>query len=107
MFSSFLPQILVDVFLLQYETIWTKDYQCEYDYFQADLEVQFAPEVQEIGEAKAGPGDEAKISAKIRAFPDADVTWYKVTPAVEGEEGSERKTEKIDKSEDKKWDRYV
>ena len=56
-----------------------------------------------MGEAKAGPGDEAKLSAKIRAFPDADVTWYKKIPAAEGEE--EGKNEKIDKSEDKKWER--
>ena len=69
------------------------------------MEVQFAPEVQPIEEAKAGPGDEAKIFAKIRAFPGADVTWYKKTPAAEGEE--EGKTEKIDKAEDKKWERYV
>ena len=56
-----------------------------------------------MGEAKAGPGDEAKINAKIRAFPDADVTWYKKIPPGEGEE--EVKSEKIDKSEDKKWAR--
>ena len=74
-----------------------------FDSFQADLEVQFAPEVQPIEEAKAGPGDEAKIFAKIRAFPGADVTWYKKIPAAEGEE--EGKTEKIDKAEDKKWER--
>ena len=67
------------------------------------MEVQFAPEVQEMGEFKAGPGDEAKISAKIRAFPEADVTWNKKIPPAEGEE--EIKTEKIDKKEDKKWER--
>ena len=61
-----------------------------------------------MAEAKAGPGDEAKVLARIRAFPGADVTWYKVVPPtepVEGEEAPERKTEKIDKAEDKKWER--
>ena len=29
------------------------------------LEVQFSPEIDEIGEWKAGPGDEAKIIAKV------------------------------------------
>ena len=58
-----------------------------------------------MGEFKAGPGDEAKISARIRAFPEADVTWYKIIPPAEGEEEGEKKSEKIDKSEDKKWER--
>ena len=38
-------------------------------FFQANLEVQFPPEVQELGEFKAGPGDVAMLVAKIRAFP--------------------------------------
>ena len=72
--------------------------------FQASLEVQFAPEVQDLGEFKAGPGDEAKLTAKIRAFPDADVAWYLKTPVPEGEEG-EMTSEKVDKEADKKFER--
>ena len=66
------------------------------------MEVQFPPEVQDLGEFKAGPGDEARLFAKIRAFPDADVAWYLKTPAEE--EGGEEQSEKIDK-DDKKWER--
>ena len=67
------------------------------------MEVQFPPEVQELGEFKAGPGDEARISAKIRAFPDADVDWYIKHPAEE--EGGEPTNEKVDKEADKKFER--
>ena len=59
------------------------------------LEVQFSPEIDDIGEWKAGPGDEAKIIAKAKAFPFADATWYKVLEPA-SEEGGEAKTEKID-----------
>jgi len=59
------------------------------------LEVQFAPEVDEIGEWKAGPGDVATIVAKGRAFPFADGVWYKVVEPA-SEPGGENKTEKID-----------
>jgi len=59
------------------------------------LEVQFAPEVDEIGEWKAGPGDVAQIVAKAKAFPFADGVWYKVIEPA-SEPGGENKTEKID-----------
>jgi len=59
------------------------------------LEVQFAPEVDEIGEWKAGPGDVATIVAKAKAFPFADGVWYKVVEPA-SEPGGENKTEKID-----------
>ena len=68
------------------------------------LEVQFSPEIDEIGEWKAGPGDEAKIIAKAKAFPMCEGTWYRVIAEAE-EEGGEAKVEKIDSS-DKKWARY-
>merc|ERR1719334_822480 len=45
------------------------------------LEVQFSPEIEEIGEWKAGPGDVARIVAKAKAFPFAEGTWYKVLEA--------------------------
>ena len=67
--------------------------------FKANLEVQFAPEIQEMGEFKAGPGDEARLSAKIRAFPDADVNWYlKTVPSGEDEEAQTTKIDKDDKA---------
>ena len=59
--------------------------------FQASLEVVFPPEVQGMGEFKAGPGDVAKLSIRVRAFPDAEVEWSK----IEGE-GEEAKPVKID-----------
>jgi len=68
------------------------------------LEVQFSPEIDDIGEWKAGPGDEAKIIAKGKAFPFADATWYKVLEPA-SEEGGEAKTEKID-FDDKAYKRY-
>merc|ERR1719175_302153 len=67
------------------------------------LEVQFAPEIADIGEWKAGPGDEAKIVAKAKAYPFAEGVWYKVLE--EGTDGSEAKVEKIEK-DDKKYARY-
>ena len=56
-----------------------------------------------MGEFKAGPGDEAMLMAKIRAFPGADVSWYLKIPATE--DGEEAKTIKIDK-DDKAFERY-
>jgi hypothetical protein len=68
------------------------------------LEIQFAPEIDEIGEWKAGPGDVAQIVAKAKAFPFADGTWYRVLkPATE--EGGEAEVEKID-PDDKAYKRY-
>ena len=68
------------------------------------LEVQFSPEVDDIGEWKAGPGDEAKIVAKAKAFPFAEGTWYKVLEPA-SEEGGEAKVEKID-FDDKAFKRF-
>merc|ERR1719244_817290 len=67
------------------------------------LEVQFAPEIDTIGEWKAGPGDEANIVAKVKAFPFAEGTWYKVLEPAS--EGVEAKVEKIDFN-DKAWARF-
>merc|ERR1719357_1802605 len=64
------------------------------------LEVQFAPEIDDIGEWKAGPGDVAKIVAKAKAYPFAEGVWYKVLE--EGTDGGEAKVEKIEK-DDKKY----
>jgi serine/threonine protein kinase len=70
------------------------------------LEVQFAPEIAEIGECKAGPGDEAKIIAKVKSFPFAEGVWYRVIAEAE-EEGGEAKVEKISAKDDKtKWGRF-
>ena len=73
------------------------------DMKEGSLEVQFSPEIDEIGEWKAGPGDEAKIIAKAKAFPFAEGVWYKVLE--EAVDGGEAKLEKIDK-DDKQWARY-
>lgn len=73
------------------------------DMKEGSLEVQFSPEIDEIGEWKAGPGDEAKIIAKAKAFPFAEGVWYKILE--EGVDGGEAKMEKIDK-DDKAWARY-
>ena len=68
------------------------------------LEVQFSPEIDEIGEWKAGPGDEAKIIAKVKAFPFAEGNWYRVLEEAPAE-GGEAKLEKIDTG-DKAFARY-
>merc|ERR1719290_227838 len=68
------------------------------------LEVQFSPEIDTIGEWKAGPGDEARIVAKAKAFPFAEGTWYRVLEPA-SEEGGEAKVEKID-FEDKAFKRF-
>merc|ERR1719391_1571548 len=67
------------------------------------LEVQFAPEIDDMGEFKAGPGDVANIVAKAKAFPYAEGTWYKVLEPAS--EGVEAKLEKIDFN-DKAWARF-
>ena len=64
---------------------------------QADFGVLFQPEIQKIAEVKAGPGDAAKVVAKVRASPDPDIFWAK--------KNKEGKIEKIDVKADKKWDR--
>ncbi len=71
---------------------------------EGSLEVQFSPEIDEIGEWKAGPGDLAKIIAKAKAFPFAEGTWYRVLEEAPSEDG-EAKVEKIDTS-DKAWARF-
>lgn len=58
----------------------------------------YAPEFAPMSVFKAGPGDTAKLVAKIRAAPDADVAWAKKT--------DDGKAEKIDKK-DKKFERQV
>ncbi len=55
------------------------------------MEIQFPPEIQSSEEFKAGPGDVAMLTMKVRAFPGADCIWQK----VEGE-GEEAKLTKID-----------
>merc|ERR1719266_1876205 len=68
------------------------------------LEIQFAPEIEEIGEWKAGPGDVAVVKAKAKAFPFADGTWYRVLKPA-SEEGGEAEVEKID-PDNKDYKRY-
>ena len=65
--------------------------------FQANLEVIFPPEIQGMGEFKAGPGDVARLAVKVRAFPDAEVEWQRIVG-----EGEEAKPETID-PKDKKF----
>lgn len=68
---------------------------------EANLEIQFPPEIQGPEEFKAGPGDVAMLTFRVRAFPGADVIWQK----VEGE-GEEAPLVKIDpKDASKKWER--
>ena len=63
------------------------------------MEVQFKPEIQAPEEFKAGPGDFGKLSFKVRAFPDAEVDFYKQVgePETEGGEPKMAKIEKGDK----------
>jgi hypothetical protein len=49
-----------------------------------------------MGEFKAGPGDVARLAIKVRAFPEAELEWFK----LEGE-GEEAKQEKVDPKEKK------
>ena len=57
------------------------------------MEIQFPPEISGAEEFKAGPGDVAMLTFKIRAFPGADAIWNKViseaAEAAEGEEAGE------------------
>ena len=39
------------------------------------MEIQFPPEIQGAEEFKAGPGDVAMVTFKVRAFPGADAVW--------------------------------
>jgi hypothetical protein len=39
------------------------------------LEIQFPPEILGAEEFKAGPGDVAMVTFKVRAFPGADAVW--------------------------------
>ncbi|XP_040572571.1 protein Obscurin [Lepeophtheirus salmonis] len=71
------------------------------DFKEASLEVQFKPEIQAPEEFKAGPGDEASLSFKIRAFPGAEVDFYKKIAQEEGEP----KMDKIEKG-NKEYTRF-
>ena len=66
-------------------------------FFQASLEVVVPPEIQGMGEFKAGPGDVARLAIKVRAFPEAELEWFRIVG-----EGEEAKQEKID-PKDKKF----
>ena len=66
------------------------------------MEIQFPPEITGNEEFKAGPGDVAMVTFKVRAFPGADVIWNKIVPAEE--EGGEDQETKIDTS-DKAFER--
>ena len=70
---------------------------CYHYLFQATFDVLFQPEFQKMGEFKAGPGDVAKVVAKVRASPDPDVFWAK--------KGADGKAVKVDKKVDKKFER--
>ena len=67
------------------------------------MEIQFPPEITGAEEFKAGPGDVAMLTFKIRAFPGADAIWNKVI--TEGAEGEEDEVIKIDTA-DKQFERY-
>lgn len=47
-----------------------------------------------MGEFKAGPGDVARLAVKVRAFPDAEIEWFRIVT-----EGEETKEEKVDPKE--------
>lgn len=66
---------------------------------QANFEVLFQPEFQDIGEVKVGPGEVAKLVCKVKASPDPDVVWMKVD-----EDG---KAEEINCKADEKWQRFA
>lgn len=74
------------------------------------MEIQFPPEISGAEEFKAGPGDVAMLTFKIRAFPGADAIWNKViseaAEAAEGEEAGEDEVIKIDPA-DKQFERQV
>jgi hypothetical protein len=74
---------------------------------EANLEIQFPPEIAGPEEFKAGPGDTALVVFKVRAFPGADAVWFKLGGEIEGE-GEEEGTmvrEEI-KIEGKGFERY-
>ena len=50
---------------------------------KANLEIQFPPEIAGAEEFKAGPGDTATLSFKVRAFPGADSSWFLLEPPEE------------------------
>ncbi len=80
-------------------SLWTNNLTQKFKiwhFFQASLEVVFPPEIQGMGEFKAGPGDVARLAIKVRAFPEAELEWFK----LEGE-GEEAKQEKVDPKEKK------
>lgn len=64
----------------------------------------FKPEVQGMGEFKAGPGDVAQLVVKVRGNPDPEIRWYKKIGDAETE-GGEDKMENIDPKADKKYER--
>ena len=66
-------------------------------FLKANLEIQFPPEIGGAEEFKAGPGDVAMLTFKVRAFPGADSCWFKLIPAEE--EGGEPTEIKIDSKE--------
>ena len=64
------------------------------------MEIQFPPEISGSEEFKAGPGDVAMLTFKVRAFPGADAIWNKVITEASGEvEGEEDEVVKIDPKE--------
>ena len=60
------------------------------------MEIQFPPEIQGNEEFKAGPGDVAMVTFKIRAFPSADAVWSRIEG--EGEDATEVKIDPADKA---------
>merc|ERR1719225_2307301 len=65
---------------------------------EANLEIQFPPEIQGAEEFKAGPGDVAMVTFKVRAFPGADAIWNLIKTTGEVEEATEEEV-KIDETE--------
>lgn len=61
------------------------------------MEIQFPPEITGSEEFKAGPGDVAMITFKVKAFPGADAVWNKIIPGETEEE--EAQEIKIDPSQ--------
>ena len=60
------------------------------------MEIQFPPEITGSDEFKAGPGDVAMLTFKVRAFPGADAVWNKISG--EGEEAIETRIDIADKA---------
>lgn len=58
------------------------------------MEIQFPPEITGSEDFKAGPGDVAMVTFKVKAFPGAEAVWSKIIP---GETEEDEVTEiKID-----------